>query len=71
MKKILFVLITIMLFGCREATFSNGCRGDLTDGNIRCLRSLVDEQKRVQDSLQFELRLLQQKFDYECRGEKQ
>ena len=71
MKKILLISITVALFGCREATFDNGCHGETWQEDSKCLRAMVAEQKRINDSLKFEIRLIQQKFDYECRGNKQ
>ena len=71
----------ILLVGCTEPTIENGCRGDVIEDNNKCLR-IVNErlrhqsdslnyelkllQQKFHDSLNYELKLLQQKFHYEC-----
>ena len=71
MKKLLLISITVALFGCQEPTFSNGCNGDSFQEEVKCLRAMVSEQKRINDSLKFEIRWTQQKIEYECRENKQ
>lgn len=67
-KRILLIAATcISLTGCGDKgngrTYENNCTSDrwfsTYQGDVICLRGLAD-------SLRFELKLLQQKFHYEC-----
>lgn len=57
--------------GCEDATFENGCNGTSYEQDVKCLRMLVMANKQVYehkvDSLQYELRMLEQKIHYECK----
>ena len=71
MKKLIAISILGILFvGCTEPTIENGCRGDVIEDNNKCLRVVNDRQRHHIDSLNYELKLLQQKFHYECTDRK-
>ena len=61
-----------LVCGCyEEASFENGCTGSSYQEEVKCLRMLVVTNKQVYehraDSLQYELRILEQKIHYECK----
>lgn len=63
-------MLGILFVGCTEPTIENGCRGDIIEDNNKCLR-VVNELLRHQiDSLNYELKLMQHKFQYECNDRK-
>ena len=65
-----FHLIYYLQYLKAEPTIENGCRGDITEDNNKCLRVVNDRQRHQIDSLNYELKLLQQKFHYECTDRK-
>lgn len=71
MKKLIAILTLGILFvGCTQPTVENGCRGDLIEDNNKCLRVVNERLRHQSDSLNYELKLLQQKFHYECTDRK-
>lgn len=71
MKHLITISILGILFvGCTEPTIENGCRGDLIEDNNKCLRVVNERLRHKSDSLTYELKLLQQKFQYECADRK-
>ena len=55
-------ILGILLVGCTEPTIENGCRGDVIEDNNKCLRVVNERLRHKSDSLNYELKLLQQKF---------
>lgn len=71
MKNLIAISILGVLFvGCTEPTIENGCRGDIIEDNNKCLRVVNERLRHQSDSLTYELKLLQQKFHYECTDRK-
>ena len=86
MKHLIAISIFGILFiGYTEPTLENGCRGDVIEDNNKCLRVVNERlrhqsdslnyelkllQQKFNDSMNYELKLMQQKFNYECTDRK-
>ena len=71
MKKLIAIsILCTLLVGCTEPTFENECRGDIIHDNLECFKVYTEHLKHQSDSLNYELKLLQQKFHYECNDRK-